>query len=872
MKSSIQSRLGQLPAQFPLLPYFFGYLSGIGFALTEMRDYLTPGILPLLLLSFSIYLALIASKQGKYLRISGLIFLGLFGYLQSDISLPEKHIHNLMKEGEYAQVEGILWAMPTQGKDRIVYNIRLERIAYKGKWRKVTGMANISLYTNAQSHWRAGDILLFKKIKLKRPRNFKNPGRFDYQRFLRLRGIDITGGTSRPDSIEKTGVAQLPFWVDLRENIREKIYFSIDNNLSEQEAALLRAMVFGDKSGLSDELREAFASTGVGHLTAVSGLHIGFVAGFALLLFRPVAFAILWRWFPAQARNGMAPKLAALSAIVPVSIYMLLAGDKASALRAGFMVLAILLALLVDREKNAANALLLVGFLILLNEPEVILDAGFQMSFMAVASILFVLRQISQREQSAIDRMGEPEGLDRWLGLKYIEDPDHSTMQRVGNQILRLFSASTLISLAAILGTLPIVLFHFHRISLSGFLLNPLITPLASLLIPLALAVAMLAIIFPALAFFFFWPIKILMVPFLTIPLWISEKPWSALYWPSPGPLWSILWYAFLFAGIKILMDRKPISRETLDEKSPLERKGLLAWLISCLLISMGFLWPQYSVNNPSDQLSVTMLDVGQGESIFIRYPNGQTMMIDGGGFYKNSLDVGKRVVAPYLWHRRIRKIDYMIASHSDNDHISGLESLIDLFPVSAVLAVVDPQFKQTRRARRWVAKAKNKGIPLLPLEIGRPIKIGEASITPLHPDKTYLQRLKSSRRQQRIANNLSLVLKLEYRQFSMLLTGDIESDAEDYLQMKNTSLKADYLKAAHHGSRNSNSTEFITAVSPKGALFSSGYLNWARHPHPKTLARYEKSGARIWRTDRDGAITLNTNGTETTVVLHPDL
>jgi len=873
LKNSIHSGLRQLPSQFPLLPCFFGFLSGIGLAYAEFRDYLiAPGIFPLFLLSCGVYLALISSRQRKHLYVGGVLLLGVIGYFQAQRVLPENHIHLQMQEGSYAQVEGIVWANPFHEKNRTVFNVHLQRVAYDGEWRNVTGTAQISLYTKTPTHWKAGDLLRFKKIKLKQPRNFKNPGRFNYQRFLRLHGIDVTAGLSKPDAIEKIGVAPLPFWINLREKIREKIYISIETHLSNQESALLRAMVFGDKSGLSEELKEAFASTGIGHLTAVSGLHIGFVAGFSLLLFRPIAFSLLWRWFPVQARNGMAPKLSALLAIVPVFLYMLLAGDKSSALRAGFMVLAVLLALLADREKSAGNALLLVAFLILLKNPEVILDAGFQMSFMAVVCILFVLQQISQRERDAIDRMGEPKGLDRWLGLHMADDPDHSRMQKFSMQAFRLFSASTLISLAAILGTLPIVLFHFHRISLSGFLLNPIITPFASLLIPLALAVTLISALLPALAFLLFWPIKIMLLPFLTLPLLISEKPWSAVYVSSPGPLWTLLWYGLLFAGIKILMTRHPIDTEASEKKSLLNRRGLLtAWCITALLVITGLLSPKFSWSPSSDKLTLTLLDVGQGESIFIQYPNGQTMMIDGGGFYKNSLDVGKRIIAPFLWDNHVTKIDYMIASHSDNDHISGLESLIDLFPVGQVLAVVDPQFRQTRRAREWVAKAINNGASSMPLDIGRPIQIGEARITPLHPDTDYRQQLRNSP-DSHIANNLSIVLKLEYREFSILLTGDIESDAEDYLRTIKAPVQADFLKVPHHGSRYSSSSKFIDQVAPKAALFSSGYLNRTRHPHPETLRRYERSGVRQWRTDLDGAITLSTDGIKTEIISHPDL
>ena|GEM_PF-623561 len=862
--------LDPLPLKFPFLPYLLGFLSGISLAFVELRDCLAPNFFPILLFSSAIYLASVSRKR-IVLKIVFVLLFGIFGFHHSQRILPENHIHRQMKEGKYGMVEGIMWTLPSREKERTVFKIKLQRIAYDNEWKEAVGTAKISLYSETEQEWRAGDVLLFKKIKLKKPRNFKNPGRFNYLRFLRLRGIDVTGGTSRPDSIEKSGEYELPFWVDLRESILEKLYSTIDGNLSEQEGSLLRAMVFGDKSGLSENLRDAFAVSGIGHLTAVSGLHIGFVAGFSLLIFRPVVFNILWRWFPGWARSGMAPKISALIAVFPVLFYMLLAGDKASALRAGFMVIVVLFALLADREKNASNALLLAGFLILLYEPEGILDAGFQMSFAAVAGILFILNAIAMREKDAIDRMGEIRGLDRWMMPADSELLELSAVQKILLQAKRIFIAGTIISLAAILGTLPFVLYQFHLISLSGFILNPFLTPLASLLIPLALVIALASALFPNLGILIFWPVKILMIPFIKIPLWVSRFSWSSFYWPSPGPLWPVLWYLFLFTGIKILFGRKFRKKEQNEKLFSSRNKILCTWAMSGLLAVCGFIWPQSYSGFSEKKLSVTMLDVGQGESIFIQFPNGRTMLIDGGGFYKNSLDVGKRVVAPFLWNQGIGKIDYMIASHSDNDHISGLESLIHLFPVDSVAAIVDPAFRKTWRARKWIEDARQAGARYLPLEIGKPVSIGEARITALHPDKNYRNKLKSEGGK-RIANNLSIVLKLEYRRFSMLFTGDIENDAEDYLRMKQAPVQSDYLKAAHHGSRNSSSEDFVKSVAPKAALFSSGYLNWARHPHNETLNRFNMEGVSIWRTDLQGAITLTTDGRRTHIIGHPDL
>ncbi|MBT3369070.1 MAG: MBL fold metallo-hydrolase, partial [Nitrospina sp.] len=226
-------------------------------------------------------------------------------------------------------------------------------------------------------------------------------------------------------------------------------------------------------------------------------------------------------------------------------------------------------------------------------------------------------------------------------------------------------------------------------------------------------------------------------------------------------------------------------------------------------------------------------------------------------------LDVGRRVVAPYLWSRGIRKIDYMVATHSDNDHIRGLYSLLDLFPVNNFLTLSENSVG--KRLKSLQKKSREKGSEFIPLKLNEPITIGEVRLIPLHPGPD--QPSTSSRR---IDNDLSLVLRLEFKDFSMLFTGDISDKIEKVLSA--SPLQADILKGPHHGSRFSNSQVFINAVHPSTVIFSSGHLNRMRHPHPETLERYRNTGVDIRRTDRHGAIQVITNGNGYEIHTHEDL
>ena len=281
-------------------------------------------------------------------------------------------------------------------------------------------------------------------------------------------------------------------------------------------------------------------------------------------------------------------------------------------------------------------------------------------------------------------------------------------------------------------------------------------------------------------------------------------------------------------------------------------------------MTAIWFAWPRWP-QGESDQLSITLLDIGQGESIFLEFPNRQTMLIDGGGFYKNSLDVGKMVLAPYLLGKGLRRIDYMAATHSDNDHISGLESALDIIKMDHIL--VRENNLGDKRLIRFHEKAIQLGATPVFLTTGTPLNIGEVVLTLLHPDRDYLRQRKNS--DQRISNDLSLVMRVEYRGFSMLLTGDINVLVEESLIQNKAALAARVLKAPHHGSRYSNSPEFVKAVSPDDVLFSTGYLNFFRHPNQSVVERYVRAGAHMWRTDLHGAITVVTDGQDYQIMNH---
>lgn len=846
-----------------LLPYFLSYLGGLLAALPKAVHFLTPYLLPALVAGAG--WVVVAGRKKQTLRnwffLTALLAGGYFSPAGSEFSKTPGNILNHIDESRRSSILiGQLIETPEQLEHKMRFEVEVVELQIKGYRQKVTGRVLLTHYhpESIDKSWQAGDLVRFSQVRLKHPRNFKNPGAFDYQGFLKTRGISAIGSLAKSGSIEKLRTRPLPFYKSLQINLRESLLKTLDAEFPGEQGALLKAMLLGQKNHLSDAVKEAYIATGMAHLMAVSGLHVGFVAWSAFVIFWPLAFYGLLKYRPEWAQSGAARKIAAFLCFFPVLFYLLLVGTKISALRAGFMVLVFLFAILVNRERDLFNILLIAAFLILMWNPQAALDVSFQLSFSAMAGIIFVMRHFARLEDDSIDRMGEQPWYRRFLISPPFEEWGKLAVpEKWARSLKKYFTASLMISLAVFLSTLPFLIFHFNRVSLIGIFLNLIMIPLASILIPLALVALSLGTIFPALGWLLSFPLHLLLNIFLALPQFFASLPYTSVYVPSP-PEWWVLLYTFVLMGGAWLALKKPsrVKENTRRFQPMVLLKGSLA--LASLGVVALMIWPRIA-ERPGEQLQVSILDVGQGDSIFIEFPNRETMILDGGGFYKNSLDVGKMVIASFLWNRGIGHIDYLSATHSDQDHISGLESLVDLFSIGHYIDgfsnLTDSRIDQLKQ------KTLSKKATLVPLIPGVPLHIGEVRLTALHPGPEFILQTVAHKKT-KVDNELSLVLRLEYREFSMLLTGDIGKSTEEYLIGQAAPLEADFLKGPHHGSRYSNSSSFIRAVKPQAVIFSSGYLNWMRHPHPEVVERYKSAGTKIWRTDINGSIHITTDGT----------
>lgn len=652
--------------------------------------------------------------------------------------------------------------------------------------------------------------------KLVPPRGLRNPGGFDYASYLRRQGVQaliiVRRGTAPRVDARGTGV--LRTIQDWREEIRRNLL----RDLAGEGSAVLQSVVLGEEGGLSDDLRDRFQAAGVTHILSISGSHLGLVA---LLCFWAVRQALLLlpeRWYHLFTVRIDPRKAAALLTVVPVTFYALLAGGEVATLRSLVMILAGLLALLLDREHDLPTALALSAIVLLAWHPAALLDLSFQLSYLSVLAILFVVDAA---------RLLPPPG-ERWQA-------------RLRRSAGLLFC----VSCATAVATAPLVAFHFNRLSPIGIFSNMLVVPYAGLVVvPLGLLSGIASLGADSLPLA--WLNQASADAFVSLVSWFAEAPAAAVFVPAPGLLTGAG-----FAALALSLALR--ARAWLGARyRPLEyparppRAALVGIILSAALLAAAALLPL--IRTAEDR--ITFLDVGQGDSALVETADGGRIVIDGGGTPGNRFDVGRRVVAPLLLNRGIRTIDLVVLSHPHPDHMNGITSLLRMCTVRELwISGLDTGLEGYRELG---SAARARGTSLRAVSAGDRAVIGSAILQVLHPPAGYSGM---SRKAFAAENDRSLAIHLQVSGRSFLFPGDIHADAERTLLRQMPAGPVDIVKVPHHGSRTSSSAVFVSSLQPAAAVISVGAGNPYRHPAPEVIDRYRKQGTRVYRTDRDGAV-----------------
>lgn len=603
-----------------------------------------------------------------------------------------------------------------------------------------------------------------------------NPGGFDARLYYKTIGVSarlLSGkltAVSEEKDFFKEGLWQCKKWLGE----------ALDAVLSGEDAALIKTMLLGDKSGLTEQQKEVYREAGILHILSISGLHISLLGMGLYKLFEKI---------------GMPRKTAAVLSGLLMLLYGEMIGLPLSACRSIFMFSLRLLADVLGRTYDGLTALSLCGALLLLEQRLYLLHAGFLLSFLSVLAILW-FKPILQIPKLKFPAVGE--------GL----------------------AASFAIGIF----TLPIQLYFYYEISLYAPFFNLLVIPLAGVLLLLGMGTMALALLSVRIARPFAALSHGILLLYEQGSLMVGSLPYHLLT-PGQPEVWQIIiFYAlilllFLFPGLRFRF-----------------QAGLLggAILLLCIQIRTG--------------MTVTILDVGQGECICLELPDGENYLMDGGS--SSVLNVGDYRIEPFLKSQGITVLDAVFLSHGDSDHTNGIAELLEENKIEVKSLVVPAGGEnKTDGLKRILALAKEREIPILTISAGMSWQSGEVRFTCLHPSEDFVGENE---------NAGSLVIYLTYGDFSMLFTGDTEGRGEDallHILQEYDITKLSILKVAHHGSGNSTGEELLLQLSPDIAVISYGKNNLYGHPHPDLMERLIGSGCRILGTGGSGAVSFYTDG-----------
>lgn len=723
--------------------------------------------------ALSFFAAIIFKNTGRWISVFMMLVLGgciifrLYSYNQ-----------NILYKYDNMEVtlEGIVINASEINPDYNRIVVKADKIIVKGNVIETNNNILVNIDGKADNiySWIGYKILVSGRINI--PESNRNPGTFNYQLYLKTKNTPMVMVCSVEDlNLDSSQNNVIP---KLLARIKYGFLEEIRNAISTEEAGVLTGILFGDKSFIEDSVYDNFQRNGTAHLLAVSGIHIGILYGFIEFLFR-------------RTKNIFKDIFIALLLI----FYAAVSEFSPSVVRAVFMILLFILSKRIHRRYDLLSAAAFIAFMILINNPYMLFNVGFQLSFAAVFAVGTIYPC-----------------LKNMIGFK----------NSLTDMIILLMAVQ--------IGTAPIVAYHFNYFSIAAFIINLPVIAFAGLILPLGFVLFFVSFLhegfFEVGAYF----LEVLLNALIKINQLGSLLPHNSIDVMSPSILALIIFYCTVcFAA---------------SEKLPtfLEKNKKRIIFIGAVLTLLCFLLTPQLKNNGYE---VIFVDVGQGDCIHIRTPKGKNILIDGGGREGDSYNVGKKVLLPYLLKNGVNTIDLAVITHLHADHYKGILSIIDAVKVSKLALYQDTADKNMLSKIKRISSEKNSSILYIKKDDRINIEKGVALYV-LYPKAGTANAEE---------NNNSLVLLLDYHGHRILFTGDIEEYAEKRL-MEND-IKAEVLKIPHHGSSTSSSEAFIAAVNPQMAVIQVG-KNTFGHPDRDVLERYMDEDVKIFRTDEKGAVLMD--------------
>lgn len=802
----------------------------------------------------------------------------------------------IIASGDPLEVEGVLTRAPEVAPGGFYLTLRVEKIRFKETERPASGHVRLAASVpdaTLRAEYEALELRYGARLRvmtmLHRAERFRNPGVSTLTEYLEQRGLDATASIKSPLLIERLDDERVVWPLYWLYEWRGRLLRLIERRFSAETAGVLNATLLGNRHGLSRASAERFREGGTFHVLVISGLHITFIGGIMLWASRHLLRRRIWQF---------------IICVLFLWAYTLAVGAEASVVRAALMFTLLALAPVVERRAGSLNALGGALLVLLVWRPGDLFDPSFQLTFLSVLMIVTTGWPLLKR----LEEIG------RWRPTRATPYPPQCTravrvvaetlfwserewkreqtgspyqyrlfksglavrLERVRLQRPLRYAVSALVVSASVqLGLLPLLILYFHRVSIASLILNIVVGILMALLCLFALCALILFQVSEGLA-----------APLLGLAEWTN---WLMIHSVDPFTSarvaslrlpeytgWAAGLYGLYYLPLLILIFALARWRPLRLKSAPQEAASA-RWLrprvaaLALLVLICVLLAHPLSAGIPEGRLRVDFLDVGQGDCALVTMPDGTTLLIDGGGspsfrhatrtaqgieaepFEPDVRSLGERVVSEYLWWRGLDRVDYILATHADADHIGGLNDVARNFRVRAAFVARSP--RTDSEYARFAQTLLKEGVPVLMIGRGDALRFGPVVAEVLWPVPVESKDAPSD-------NDDSVVLRLRMGERTFLMTGDIERKAEAALVATSAErLLSDVVKVAHHGSKTSSTEDFVAATHAKLAIIPVGLSSPFGHPRPEIVERWRSTGAQVMTTGERGTITVSTDG-----------
>lgn len=819
-------------------------------------------------------------------------------------SIGENRVRRFYDEGVIAsgdpvELTGVIERTPEPTPEGFFFTLRVENLrageterdasGYVRLFAPVGDRARLARYEEMELRHGARVRAL---VALRRAESFRNPGGTRYAEFLERRGLDAVGTIKSPLVVERLDDERVFLPLVWLYEWRARMMAEIGRLFSVDAAGVLNATLLGNRYGLTRATAERFREGGTFHVIVVSGLHVTFIGVIALGLARRITKRRAWQF---------------AGVVFLIWGYALAVGAESPVVRAALMFTFAAAGPRLLRMTNSINALGAASLVLLVWRPGDLFDPSFQLTFASVFAIAVVAWPLVTRLKEVgawrpaqatpyppvcprwfrtlgeilfwSEREWRREMEDRIYDYRLVKSPLAARLERISvprfewfslQRLLRYAVAALIVSACVQVFLLPFAVVYFHRFSIAGLILNIWVGALMAAMCLIALTALIVAQVSVRLASPLVWLAEATnwtMTHSVDPFLWLDAAQIRAPEYTG----WSSSVYALFYLPILFLLIAlarwQPLR---LPPEESARGSRLVMRVAACALVALFAVIVAHpgSAQSVDGQLRVDFIDVGQGDAALVTMPDGTTLLIDGGGranfnatfndgdeseaFERDRRTIGESVVAEYLWWRGLDRVDYILATHADTDHIEGLNDVARNFTVrGAIIARTPPDDIEYQRLAATLARA---GVPVRAVGRGDTLRFGEVSADILWPPPAPRADTSSN-------NDDSIVMRLRFREQTILFMGDVESAVENTLVGAGENLRCDVVKVAHHGSRTSSVPPFVAGARPALAVISVAAPSPYGHPHAEVVERWRRSGAQVLQTAERGMISVISDG-----------